>query len=63
MSAVLVLPLPRPLCDVRPARGKHRTRLSVGDLADRLIGAWRRARVEFAVGAAALGGVAAAVLS
>jgi hypothetical protein len=45
----------RPLCDSRPARGKHR--------AARTLGLWRTARAEFALAAATVGAVTAAVLS
>jgi hypothetical protein len=54
------VPYVRPLCDTRPARGKHRNR---GVLAARLHRTWRSARAEFALAAATLGAVTAAVLS
>lgn len=47
------------LPDPRPARGKHRTRRTLAAV----LGSWQRARVEFAVAAASVGAVAAAVLS
>jgi hypothetical protein len=59
MTAV---PIPFPtlvLPDPRPTRGKHRTRRRLAAALD----AWRVARVEFAIAAASVGAVAAAVLS
>jgi hypothetical protein len=47
------------LPDPRPARGKHRTRVTLAAV----LGSWRAARVEFAVAAASVGAVLAAVLS
>jgi hypothetical protein len=51
------------LPDPRPARGKHRTRRHLAGAAAGAFAAWRAARVEFAVGAASVGAVLAAVLS
>jgi hypothetical protein len=45
----------RPLLDTRPRKGKHR--------AARTLGVWRTARAEFALAAATVGAVTAAVLS
>lgn len=59
MSAAVLTPA-RPLCDTRPDRGRHRTRPPLGD---RVLGAWRAARLEVAIGAASVGAVLAAVLS
>jgi hypothetical protein len=49
------VPYVRPLCDTRPARGKHRAR--------RTLAVWRTARAEFALAAATLGAITAAALS
>jgi hypothetical protein len=62
MSATAIfaaVPYVRPLCDTRPARGKHRARRGLSAV----FGVWAGARAEFALSAAALGAVAAAVLS
>ncbi len=59
-ATVVTLPV---LLDTRPARGKHRTRRSAADLADRVLATWRRARVEVAVSAATAGAVLASVIA
>lgn len=56
----LVVP---PLCDTRPARGKHRTRRTLADAADRVLTWSRRARGSFYLAGMTAGSVAAAVLS
>ncbi len=60
MSATAIRPAVLVLPDPRPARGKHRTRPS---LADAVLGTWRRARLEVAIGAATVGAVLASVLA
>lgn len=51
-----------PLLDSRPARGKHRTRRSIGDVADVVLGWSRRARGSFLLAGMSAGAVLAAVL-
>jgi hypothetical protein len=58
MTAVPFTPA-RPLCDVRPRRGKHRTRRSLTDVS---LSTWRVFRAEVAVAAATVGGLLAATV-
>lgn len=51
------------LCDTRPARGKHRTRRTAGDVADRLLRWSRSSRDLFLVSGLSLGAVVASVLA
>jgi hypothetical protein len=69
MTATAILPtvrpllVPLPLCDTRPAAGKHRTRRTAADVADVVLAWSRRARGAFLLSGMTGGAVLAAVLS